>query len=441
MEVLFSSLAGGTALHRRVLRVLDDALATGQSRRIDIHIMTFSFTDETIASALRQVAASHPNITIRIIADWRQGAPAAGHRVRDLERAGLSNLGVRYTHDQPYRWDVHRARLRWSYQSSRGLLHHKTLSVLIDGEPWQLACGSFNWTSKARESYENLLIVGAKTREERELMRAVEREFEAMWCDGRITLSGEEARAHYLKILDEFRNNPTMSSMAVTGISAGRDVVLGVLRSTGESDANQSVSVSPEHTLHIAFSSRGSFSAGGTRGHSPHNANRRFALHKPSGKVKDVPLTLSTLALDVIARARTGETLKVAMYALSARVPEYGALLDAARRGVHLQVLLDAAIGVTIHPQLAGAAQREHLPIEARFANRTMHQKYIVHPELLSVLTGTTNLSTDSSLRHSEQRLLIRDNAALVDSFLNDFNTMWARADRTPPVLLSNAAG
>jgi phosphatidylserine/phosphatidylglycerophosphate/cardiolipin synthase-like enzyme len=434
MEALFSSLAGGTALHRRILRVLDDALAAGRSRRIDIHIMTFSFTDEAIASALRHVATSYPNVTIRILADWRQGAPTAGHQVRDLERAGLSNLVVRYTHDQPYRWDVHRSRLRWSYSTSRGLLHHKTLSVLIDGQPWQLACGSCNWTANARESYENLLIVGATTREEREVMSAVEREFEAMWCDGRLTLSGEEARAHYLRILAEFRNNPTMSAMAVTGIAAGVDVVLGVLRGAGDCDAQQSVSAAPASTVHIAFSSRASFGPGRTRGYSPHNANRRFPLHKSSGKIKDVPLTLSTLALDVIARARGGESLKVAMYALSARVPEYGALLEAARRGVHLQVLLDAAVGVAIHQQLATAAEREQLPIEARFANRIMHQKYIVHPESLAVLTGTANLSTDSSLRHSEQRLLIRDHAALVDSFLNDFETMWARAGRALPV-------
>lgn len=441
MEALFSSLAGGTALRGRILSVLDDALRAGGSRRIDIHIMTFSFTDAAIASALRHVAAAHPNVAIRIIADWRQGAQAAGHRVSDLERAGLPNLHVRYTHDQPYRWDAHRARLRWSYSSSRGLLHHKTLGVLIDGEPWQLACGSFNWTAKARESYENLLIVNAETGDERELMTAVEREFEAMWCDGRITLSGDEARAHYLKILGEFRDNPTMSPMAVTGIAAGRDVVLGVLRVSEELDANESGSASSPATMHIAFSSRRSVNAGQMRGYSSHNANRRFALYKSSGKVKVVPLTLSTLALDVIARARAGETLKVAMYALSARVPEYGALLDAARRGVHLQILLDSVVGATMHQQLATAAEKEHLPIDARFANRTMHQKYIVHPASVTVLTGTANLSTDSSLRHSEQRLLIRENAALVNNFVNDFETMWMRAGRAAPHSLNNATG
>jgi phosphatidylserine/phosphatidylglycerophosphate/cardiolipin synthase-like enzyme len=120
--------------------------------------------------------------------------------------------------------------------------------------------------------------------------------------------------------------------------------------------------------------------------------------------------------------------LAVALYALSARVPEYGALLDAARRGVQVRVLLDAVVGRAIHGQLVAVAGREGLPIEARFASRTMHQKYVVHPDSKSVLTGTANFSTDSSLRHSEQRLLIRGDDALVHGFVTDFNAMWARA-------------
>ena len=112
------------------------------------------------------------------------------------------------------------------YSLSRGLLHHKTLGTLLDGEPWQLVCGSFNWTTKARESYENVLVVSTNTDEERELMLAVEYEFEAMWCDGRITLSGEEARAHYIRILEEYRNDPAKAASTIMGIGTGSDVPL-----------------------------------------------------------------------------------------------------------------------------------------------------------------------------------------------------------------------
>jgi phosphatidylserine/phosphatidylglycerophosphate/cardiolipin synthase-like enzyme len=428
MEALFSSVVGGDGLRRRVLRALEEALAAGHSRKIDVHIMAFSFTDERIARALKDIATSHANVTIRIIADWGQGSPSAGRRVRDLERSGLPNLLVRYKNDQPYTWHVQSGRLRWSYRASRGLLHHKTLGVLIDGDPWKLVCGSFNWTAKATDSYENLLVVSADEADERDLMRAVECEFEAMWCDGRVTLSPGEARAHYLMILDEYRTDPTKAPTSVMGLGAGQDVTLHVLRDDStNASADQSRAGSAGGRLAIAFSSRSPHQTMAERGYSPHNRDRRFALHKPSGKIKQVPLTLSVLALDLISRAGKGETLKVAMYALSPRVPEYGALLDAARRGVHIEILLDGVVGVAIQRQLADVVRRDGLPIEARLGSRMMHQKYLVHPETRSVLTGTANLSTDSSVRHSEQRILIRDDAALTQCFLSDFGTIWAR--------------
>src|SRR5262249_48828020 len=97
--------------------------------------MTFAFTDQEIADALADLAARRPGITIRILADWSQRIPAQGQQVGRLARLGLSNLRVRYTIDQPYTWDATAARLRWSYRESRGLLHHKTLGVLVDGRP------------------------------------------------------------------------------------------------------------------------------------------------------------------------------------------------------------------------------------------------------------------------------------------------------------------
>lgn len=77
MEALFSSLVGGERLRDRVLQTISAALEAGLGRRIDGHIMTFAVTDERIATTLKDVAARHANVTIRVIADWRQGS----HRV------------------------------------------------------------------------------------------------------------------------------------------------------------------------------------------------------------------------------------------------------------------------------------------------------------------------------------------------------------------------
>ena len=75
----------------------------------------------------------------------------------------------------------------------------------------------------------------------------------------------------------------------------------------------------------------------------------------------------------------------------------------------------------------------QQLPIHLRATGRkVMHQKYIVHPEGATVLTGTANLSTDASDRHSEHRLLWRGDQRATDAFVSDFETMWKRL--APPL-------
>ena len=147
-----------------------------------------------------------------------------------------------------------------------------------------------------------------------------------------------------------------------------------------------------------------------------------------------VPLTITSLALETIFRSTTGDTLKIAMYGMSARVPEYGALLDAARRGVHVFVLLDRVVGSDVASRLKAAAQRERLPIEIRVAGKMMHQKYLIHAETATVVTGTANMSTDASSRHSEHRIRINGCAKLAEQFSADFGEIWSRlsAHRLP---------
>jgi hypothetical protein len=253
-------------------------------------------------------------------------------------------------------------------------------------------------------------------------MAAIEREFAALWTNGGASLSPPEAAAHHAAVLAEYRADPSLPAAAIVGIGTGQGAALPWASSDpgGEGEPD-------DDSVAIAFSSRSPSDAMGGKGYAPGNRSRRLDLHKPGGAIKSVPLTLTTLALDTIARAAPGDRLLVAMYGLSARVPEYGAMLDAARRGVRVLILLDRAVSEQQVARLGGAAAREGLPIRVRAGGRTMHEKYVVHPESGTVLTGTANMSTDASSRHTEHRIRWRGEPVLTARFLADFETIWGR--------------
>lgn len=440
MEAVFTSLVGGEHLRGRILDLIAQASDLAKSRKVDLHVMMFAFTDEVVADALASAAASHSSIDVRILADWSQRIRVRHQQVGRLASLGLPNLCVRYKMDQPYLWDAVAARMRWSYHTSRGLLHHKTLNILVDGCPWKSLCGSFNWTGTAARSYENLLIVTAEQPEARHLLSRLELEFEALWSDGRATLSPSEAHLHYQEIINHYNRDPTVSPAEVVGLSQGEGELLQILDPDcypAEAGGSKSKPCAePQPTMNppiaIAFNARHPGESRSQCGYANSNRMQRFFRYSYSGKSKQVPLTLTNLALDTIFRSASGSTLKIAMYGLSARVPEYGALLNAARRGVRLFVLLDGTVGSDVSARFTDARDAENLPIEVRTVRRMMHQKYIVNPNTSTVLTGTANMTTDASARHLEHRIRVSGDPHLAAQFCEDFDNIWGRLTGRP---------
>jgi phosphatidylserine/phosphatidylglycerophosphate/cardiolipin synthase-like enzyme len=414
MEARFSSLVGGDTLRKRILELIAEAAASASSDRIDVHVMAFSFTDTDIADALAAAASKRPSMTVRLLADWSQRTWSRNQQAGRLSALALPNLRVRYTRDQPYVWDAAAGHMRWSYHASHGLLHHKTLAVLADGRPWRLACGSFNWTASAARSYENVLIFSAEQPEARELISRFELEFEALWSDPFATLSSSDAHSHYQAILEAYHRDPALRPEAIVGLPQGQNEQLKVLGPECYPSRSGTLSLNYHHSpacldssVAVAFSSRAEKEPHGRGGHAEANRGQRLFLRGNSGRMRCVPLTITALALDTIGHAASGDTLKIAMYGLSRRVPEYGALLNAARRGVRLQILLDRAVAIEVAARLADAQRLEALPIEVRTVGRSMHQKYLVNTRTGSLLTGTANMSTDASGRHFEHRIRV----------------------------------
>jgi phosphatidylserine/phosphatidylglycerophosphate/cardiolipin synthase-like enzyme len=429
-ETVFSSIVGGDALRARLLDVIADAASLATTKPVEVNVMTFSFTDPQIADALA-AAAQRPRLTVQLISDWTQRADDGIQQAGRLTQLGLPNLTIRYKKDQPYVWDASAGRMRWSYHASKGLLHHKTLCVVVEGRPWRLVCGSFNWTAKAAHSYENLVVVTDSTPECRDLMSRVENEFRALWCDDSASMSADDAQAHYQAIAESYRQTATAPATFTDRPRHARPERLRLLTSqrgsgTGyawQEDASESIS--PD--VLVAFTARLPHEESSRAGYAETNRTRTFTLCTPAGTAKRVPLTITALALDVIYRARPGETLLIAMHGLSIRVPEYGALLDAARRGVRLRVLLDRKVGKRTAESLSRVRQREQLSIQVKGGCRMMHQKYVVNVDSPAVLTGTANMSTDASTRHSEHRIRVLGDESLANQFAADFETIWNR--------------
>src|SRR5580765_7889392 len=102
MEALFTSLDGGGAIRQRLLDLVQEASALAATRRTDLHVMTFAFTDEAVADALRTAAVERPSLNVRVLADWSQRIRARRQQVGRLAALRMSNLRVRYSLDQPY---------------------------------------------------------------------------------------------------------------------------------------------------------------------------------------------------------------------------------------------------------------------------------------------------------------------------------------------------
>ena len=425
MKAYFTTSVQGDGLREQVRSIIRLASELARNQRVELHLMAFSFTDKSLGDSLL-AAADHPHLRIRLLADWCQGANHPSHQARRLSRADLANIEVRFKKDQPYVLDRPSGMLTWSYRASRGLLHHKSMSLLVDNEPHTMLLGSFNWTRKALRSFENVLVIGRDCPGSLEIMRRVENEFRAIWASPNASLSPLGAKRHFEAIAAEFAANPHAAPQEIVGAHA-RDSTASTIGRIPPSDVGGPATANaPEY--HIAFSGRDYDADAATSGFDAENRIQKLSMRKPGIGDKRVPLTITTLALDTINRAREGEELCLAMFGLSVRVPEYSALLLAARRGVKLRILLDGRVGRAAARRIRWRRLLEGTRIELRLSKRSMHQKYLLHRGSLSVLTGTANMSQDATARHAEHRILIRGNSDLLESFCRDFEALWSQS-------------
>ena len=415
---VFTSTDGGDSLAEVVRTVLHSLRHAAPG--VDVQLMCFAFTDPEIAGELLALLRARPDITVRVIADWSQSAANSPTVLRDLAAAGLPNFRLRFKIDLPYAWDRARGRLIYSYARSAGMMHHKTVCLRRAGTPFLMLCGSYNWSARGRQAYENVLVLDAGP-DHRPVLSAFDAEFRAMWEDDSITATPERARAIFR----------ALCHAAASGLDLDDPVALAdaldLPRPTLMQRPSGRARTPADGPCLAAFSGGYALSTRESAGHSPSNDRRSIALLRDGGKRRPAPLTLNTLTLEAIRSVPDGATLKVAMYALSNRVPEFQALIGAARRGCRVQLLLDRKINGRGAQRLESMAREGGLPIAVRTTRRRMHQKYLCCPETGMLLTGTANMTLEATLRHADHRILFRCAPELAAAFAQDFDTIWRR--------------
>ncbi|MES0824962.1 phospholipase D-like domain-containing protein [Ruegeria sp. SCP11] len=408
MKAYFTSQ--GRTAYDAITEFLDQLLKLPADREIRLLVMTFSFTDAELAQAFVTFCRVRRGVQLCVLADWGQFKHAPS-MIPDPIPNEIPGAELRYTCDQPYVWDRKRKQWRWSYHASLGFLHHKGVIALVDDRPFALVCGSANWTRTARKSFENTLYLSADVPGELEIIARFALEFQAIWCDGQLSLPASAAETTYAALCGR---PPQLKRPPPPVAEAGQMRALS-LASLENSDQTM-----------IAFSGRMN-DGDQCFGYARDNHERACMLAGPNGKPRMRPLSITTLSLAVIFAARPGDRLWLAMFGLSPRVAEFGALLDAARSGVLVRVILDASVGGEVAIRLRSIVAQEALSVEVRTSARTMHQKYCLCPERSCIATGTANMSVDSSKRHSEHRMLLRDSPDLTAVFCKDFDDIWEK--------------
>lgn len=513
-------------------------VAAADGRPVDINMMVFSFTDRDIADAILDIAENNPNVTFRLITDWSQIPMSGSRQPTRLHRAGLDNVIVKYKKDNPYVWSDSRGRIQYSHSATDGLNHHKGFVATIDGKPYKLATGSFNWSkSAARSNWENLFVFDDSNPLNRALAEAYQQEFTAFFnhpdtvnydqaavyrrqitnalrtANGRDPLrSLRPAEATPLYVpknesesfdLNHMSDENYESLRRLTDSRVARQIVYHLatygrfssfddlvdrcskIRSMSEERREELREIfefgdgrvpvnqasADELVRHLKITKRLAkaivatrarvgdfesvaqledvpgmsssildritplinddslrpfFSGRGDEGYAPANADREVPIMGPDGEVSLQSAQLGAAIIDLMNRAQEGDEAKIAMYGMSGSVEAYDSIVEAARRGVEVKVLLNKAYNGGIAEELARLAREEDLPITVRFSRRTMHEKFGVVND--DVFFGSANMSGSATRKHSEDRFLVKNNADLARDLHGEFDRLWERA-------------
>jgi len=129
--------------------------------------------------------------------------------------------------------------------------------------------------------------------------------------------------------------------------------------------------------------------------------------------------------IDLLRRAKPGDTFRISMYGLSKTSPEYLEMEKALARGVKLRVVIYKSYNEGTIAALK-ELKAQGFDVDTRvIKSRVMHEKFGVIND--DVFNGSANMSTSSITKHSEDRFLFRNVPDLADRFVEEFARLWEK--------------
>jgi len=143
-------------------------------------------------------------------------------------------------------------------------------------------------------------------------------------------------------------------------------------------------------------------------------------------EVEAIRRDMAAPVIDLLRRAKPGETFRLVMYGISTGSKEYDALKEALGRGVKVKAVVYKSYNVQAIADMQ-RLQDEGFDLELKtITSKVMHQKFGVIGD--DVFNGSANWSNSSISKHTEDRFLIMNQPDVADRFIEEFERLWERS-------------
>ena len=141
------------------------------------------------------------------------------------------------------------------------------------------------------------------------------------------------------------------------------------------------------------------------------------------GEVEAIRRDMAAPVIDLLRRAKPGETFRLVMYGISTGSKEYNALKEALARGVKVKAVVYKSYNVQAIADMQ-RLQDEGFDLELKtITSKVMHQKFGVIGD--DVFNGSANWSNSSISKHTEDRFLMMNQPEVANRFIEEFERLW----------------